>query len=151
MKKVNPFPLLRAIIGIIFLVSGFEKLIVPYQNFLYVIENYKIVNDSLAIITSRLMPWLELLMGVFLILGLWTKMALSGAIALFSTFLIVVGQAMIRQLPITECGCFGEFISFPLHVIFIFDLISLCITCLLLIKMDDTNRFSLDQYFSKIR
>jgi len=51
--------------------------------------------------------------GLFLVLGLWTKIALSFCTAMYALFIFVLGQAIIRNLEILECGCFGELISIP--------------------------------------
>ena len=57
---MNPFVFLRWFIGIIFIVSAGEKLIGPYQNFLYVIESYAFIPDFLQLIVARVLPWIEL-------------------------------------------------------------------------------------------
>jgi len=62
-------------------------------------------------------------------------------------FILIVSQAMIRNLPITECGCFGELISFPLYAVFIFDGTLLILTGLLIKNDERTELFSLDHYF----
>ena len=99
-------------IGGLFVVSGFEKLIGPYQNFFYVIQNYSFLPLFLTEIAARLLPWFEFFLGIFLVLGLWTKWTLRAVMALLLMFMGVVIQALIRQLPITECGCFGGLILF---------------------------------------
>jgi len=141
------FVILRIFIGSIFIISGLEKLIGPYQNFLYVIDNYEILPPFLEEFTARVFPWLEFFLGIFLILGLWTKLSLWGVISLFLIFLTVVGQALVRKLPITECGCFGGLISVPLYVVFLFDTVSLMLSGLLLLKFSHTSKLSLDHYF----
>jgi len=134
---------------LLFVVSGFEKLTGPYQNFLYVIQNYDILNPVLQELTARILPWFELFLGVFLILGLWISWALRGILVLIVSFLFVVGQALIRQLPIGECGCFGNLVSLPLHMVFLLDCTLLFLAVFLLRKVDCTSRVSLDQYFQK--
>ena len=103
-RKINFFFLIRVFIGVLFIVSGTEKLVEPYQNFLYVIQSYKVLPDILEEPAAHFFPWLELFFGLFVLLGLWLKSALIGVGVLLTTFIIVVGQAIGRQLPITECG-----------------------------------------------
>lgn len=93
------------------------------------------------------MPWLELFVGIFLVLGLWLPWTLKAAMGLFLGFILVVAQALIRHLPITKCGCFGELISVPLPVILMMDSSLLLITGILLLKKEKTNMLSLDNYF----
>lgn len=142
----NWLVIVRVLCGILFIVSGFEKLIVPYQNFLYVVQSYECLTIPLEEAVARVMPWIELFVGVFMVLGLWLKVTLRVQAAMITSFLVVVGQAMARGLPITECGCFGELISLPLYAIFCFDATLLGLTLLMIKKDDRTRVFSLDRY-----
>ena len=138
---------LRILIGLVFMVSGFEKLIGPNQNFLYVVQSYALFNAPLEEIAARVLPWVEFFLGVFLVLGFWLKWTLRGVMVLILSFICVVAQALIRKLPIDECGCFGDFISFPLSRIILLDSLLLCLTGLLIYKGTSTRRLSLDRYF----
>ncbi len=98
-------------------------------------------------VVARTFPWIEFLLGVFLLLGLWTKAALKGVCALIIGFIISVGQALFRGLPITSCGCFGEMMHTTLKGIIVFDAVMLCVVVLLIIKGDSAQRLSLDGYY----
>ncbi len=136
------------VIGSVFVISGFEKLIGPYQNFLYVIQNYSFLPLSLAEIVARLMPWVEFFLGIFLVLGLWLKWTLRAVMALLLMFMVVVIQALIRNLPIDECGCFGALIAFPLPVVLAFDAAVFVLTWFLSFRMEEAERCSLDRYLA---
>ncbi len=141
--------ILRILLGLLFVASGGEKLLFPYQNFLYVIQNYQILPPFAEESAARVMPWIELILGVFLILGLWLEWTLRGVLIMILGFLLIVGQALIRRLPLEECGCFGSRWSFPLPVTFLMDIILWTITAYLRIRIERTAFFSLDRYFSK--
>lgn len=128
------------------MVSGFEKLIGPYQNFLYVVQGYELFPSFFENIVAHVMPWAEFLLGVFLLFGLWLRWGLRVALILSAMFVVIVAQALIRNLAIIECGCFGDFISVPLHVIFMFDITMLFVISFLVWKEDRTSVFSLDIY-----
>ena len=145
--KTNIFVILRILIGLLFLVSGGEKLLSHYQNFLYVVQSYELLPSQAEEWVARIMPWCELFAGLFLVLGLWLRAALQGAMILFCIFIFVVGQALIRKLAVTECGCFGELISFPLPVILMMDSTLLAISGILLLRLEKTSSLSLDNYF----
>ena len=102
--------LLRIIIGSIFIVSGLGKLLSSYQNFLYVVQAYQLLPSWGEVLVAHIFPWIELIVGVFVLLGLWTIWGLRGAMVLFGVFVVVVGQALIRGLSLASCGCFGEWI-----------------------------------------
>ena len=136
-------------IGLIFVVSGAEKLIWPYQNFLYVIQGYQLVPPGLDEAVAQVFPWIEFLVGLFMVLGFWLHWTLRGVLVMVMTFILIVSQALIRKLPMDECGCFGELISFPLPVVILIDSTLLALTCLLIVKEKKTEAVSLDRYFQK--
>jgi uncharacterized membrane protein YphA (DoxX/SURF4 family) len=144
---INIFVILRVLIGVMYVVSGFEKLISPYQNFLYVIQGYELFPSLLENLAAHVVPWIELFLGVFLVLGLRLKQALWAVLTLTAMFIVIVAQALLRKLSLVECGCFGDFISLPLYVILILDMAVLFVVNLLMRKEDRTSVLSLDSYF----
>ena len=141
------FFLLRIFLGLLFVVSGGEKVIWPYQNFLYVIESYQILPGFLEIFVARVFPWLELILGIFMILGLWLSWTLRGVMVMVAIFIVIVSQAIIRGLPLSECGCFGQLISLPLHKIILLDSGIFMTVFLMIRKFKSASRFSLDNQF----
>lgn len=146
---INIFVVFRILIGVLFAVSGFEKLIGPYQNFLYVVQSYDMLPAWGEEIAARTMPWVEFIAGVFLALGLRLTTVLPAVMAMLAAFIVVVGQALVRKLPIDECGCFGTLISFPLNVVITLDSLLLILTGILAGKRDDVQKFSLDGYLNE--
>ena len=94
-RKINAFFIIRLLLALLYITSGLEKLTQPYENFVYVIQGYDLVhNYFLEKVAAFTFPWLEFLLGIFLLLGLWTRLCLAGY-GLFSlVFIVVVGQAM---------------------------------------------------------
>jgi len=146
---IKMFAVIRILIGCLFVVSGFEKLIGPYQNFLYVVQSYEFLPTLMEDAVARVLPWIELFLGVFLITGLWLKWTLRSTLILFLMFILIVGQALLRGLPIDECGCFGSLISLPLAAVLILDSTLFLITGLLIKQEKHTVFFSFDQHFSR--
>lgn len=140
-------PVLRILIGSVFLVSGAEKLLHPYQNFVYAIQAYQMLPSAMEGAVGRVLPWLELFVGLFTVLGLWTRLALKGILVLCAVFIVVVGQALLRGLPIDQCGCFGEWLHVSPRVIIIFDSAMLLATVYLLRHPSQTMPLSLDRYY----
>ena len=141
--------LLRVIIGSVFLVSSLGKLLSPYQNFLYVIQAYQLLPSGGESFIAQVFPWIEFFVGVLVFLGLWTPWALRGALVLFCLFVVVVGQALLRGLPLENCGCFGEWIHLKPQTVIVMDSLSLFLTFVLLRNITHTTKFSLDTYFDK--
>ena len=138
---------LRIFMGIFFAVVAVEKLLTPYENFLYVIQGYDIVPPFLARLAALTVPWVEFFLGVFLVLGLWLKQVLRFLLLLNGAFILLLGQALLRNLPMKDCGCYGELLSIPLHVSILID-IGLFLTAGGLLKYcSRTACMSLDRYF----
>lgn len=144
------YSFLRILIGSIFLVSSLGKLFSPYQNFLYVIQSYQVLPSWGEVLTAQIFPWIELIIGVFVLLGLWTHWSLKGALISFGIFVVVVGQALVRNLPLESCGCFGEWIHLKPQTVIIMDSLSILLTFVLLRNLSHTKKFSLDSYFDKV-
>lgn len=143
-NKINLFVIFRFILGGFFIFSGAEKLVGPYQNFLYVVQSYEIVGVPLEELVAQYFPWIEFFIGLFVFLGFWLKWALRGMFVLLSLFIFVIWQALLRDLPLTECGCLGEWISFPLPVTLILDISLAAFVWLLFKKIHKTSLLSLD-------
>lgn len=122
-------------------------MVTPYQNFQYVIQAYKLIPEFLEPIIAQVFPWVELITGIFLLLGLWLRWALISTGIMVIGFLAIVGQAIFRQLPIDSCGCFGSLISLPLYGVFTMDVCLLIGTVLAYKNLSKTSRWSLDGEF----
>ncbi|HEV7922064.1 MAG TPA: MauE/DoxX family redox-associated membrane protein [Thermoanaerobaculia bacterium] len=91
-------------LGVVFIVAALPKIVDP-PSFAHMIYNYKLVPEPLLNIMALTMPWLELLCGLALVLGIW-KEAARGVIALLLlTFIIAIGINLLRGNAI-DCGCF---------------------------------------------
>ncbi len=143
----NMFIILRVLLGSIFLVSGLEKLLSPYQNFLYTLEAYQLFPNWLGLGVALGFPWVEVLTGIFVVLGLWTQVALRAVLILFAGFIVVVGQALLRGLPLDNCGCFGDLVHVPARWIIVFDSVLFLLTLFGLRYPAKLQRFGLDQFF----
>lgn len=141
---------IRIAIALVLLVSGFEKALAPYQNFLYTLQAYQLpIPYEIETLIAQIFPWVELLIGAFLLVGFRTVLALKGAAVLFAGFIIIVGQALLRNIPLENCGCFGELIHLPPHLIIVIDSLVLLAILLMFTRLKSTQRFSLDNRFTE--
>ena len=88
------FFILRVLLGAVFLVSGFEKVTQPYQNFVYILQAYDILPTMMEKGVALFFPWLELMVGMFVVLGLWLKMGLRVVVGMLCVFIGVLSQAL---------------------------------------------------------
>lgn len=123
-KKLLTHPLLLTLIrvgvGGIFLVFGFVKAIEPLKIFYESVASYKMVPDVLIEPFGLLVLAAEIVFGLFLTVGLFTKWSNRAILTLLVMFIIAIAQAMARGLDLPDCGCSGSAISLgesPVEVI----------------------------------
>ncbi len=137
---------MRVLIGGFFVAVGVDKIIEPYQNFLYVVQGYRLFPGVIEEIIARIFPWIELFLGLFLVLGLWLKWTLRSFLLVVTAFILIITQALVRRLPIEYCGCFGGLFSSEIHHTFILDMFLLIFLSILLRGLENTSFWSLDKY-----
>ena len=108
--------------GAVFIVSGFQKLISPYQNFAAVAEKFELLKGPVLLLFARTLPWAEFVAGVFFVIGFWENISLFFLWAMNVTFVGVLISALARKLPIDTCGCFGDAIALSLPKILSLDI-----------------------------
>jgi len=96
--------LFRIAVGGVFIVASYYKIIQP-ADFAKSIWYYHLSPGSLINLTALILPWLELVCGVCLILGLWYRGAVVWVNVMTIMFIIALATAVARGLDI-DCGCF---------------------------------------------
>jgi len=95
----------RIVLGIVFVYASYDKILHPAA-FAKVIYNYQILPDELVNLSAIFLPWLELIIGSLLIIGVW----LPGSVFTGNILLIIFFCALMynkaRGLDIS-CGCFS--------------------------------------------
>jgi cobalt-zinc-cadmium efflux system protein len=94
----------RLILGAVFVFASADKILHPAA-FAQLIANYQILPGALINICAIVLPWVELLLGCFLVFGVW----LPGAVALLNLLLISFFGSLIFNLARglnVHCGCF---------------------------------------------
>lgn len=92
-------------LGCLFLYSSLPKIRQPYD-FLSSVYNYELVGPKLGVLVAMVLPWLELLVGICLVGGIFVGGALLVSIAMAAMFTFAIASALYRGLNIS-CGCFS--------------------------------------------
>jgi putative oxidoreductase len=95
----------RIVLGGLFVYAGAVKALAPLD-FAQSVRNYQIVGQSLSFLAALVLPWLEILAGAFLILGVWKRGAALVVTGLLVFFIGLTVVTMVRGLDV-DCGCFG--------------------------------------------
>jgi cobalt-zinc-cadmium efflux system protein len=103
-KKSRLAFVVRLILGVIFIYASIDKIHHP-ADFAETVYSYQILNGPLINLTAIILPWLELTLGLLLILGVWVPGAVFTSNALLLLFFATVLFNLARGLDI-DCGCF---------------------------------------------
>jgi uncharacterized membrane protein YphA (DoxX/SURF4 family) len=105
-RLLNPWLTVRAQIalGAVFVAAALPKLADP-PGFAEAIWNYQLAPAWLVHPAALILPWLELLCGLALCLGVWTRAAAAWLGALLLVFLAALSINLARHHPV-DCGCF---------------------------------------------
>ncbi len=96
---------MRLALAAVWLVSGTSKAIDPDQT-IVAVRAYNVLSRGAVDIVAAVLPFLEIAIGLLLLLGIGTRLVAVGSALLLLMFVAGVAQAWARGLSI-ECGCFG--------------------------------------------
>jgi putative oxidoreductase len=91
-------------LGAIFVAAALPKIADP-PSFAHMIYNYRILPAGLINLSALVMPWVEIVAGVCLILGIWVKPARWIIGAMLAVFMVAISINLLRGNAI-DCGCF---------------------------------------------
>jgi len=91
-------------LGAIFVAASLPKLLDP-PSFAHMIYNYRLVPGFAVNAIALVMPWLEILCGVALILGIWRRPAAAIIGAMLVVFIVAISINLFRDNAV-NCGCF---------------------------------------------
>ena len=94
----------RVALGVVFIVASLDKVAHP-DRFAVAIANYHLAPQAAINLMAIALPWVELLCGALLVLGLWYRAGLLLVLGLLGTFIAAISLALQRGLDIS-CGCF---------------------------------------------
>ncbi len=98
--------LARWLLAGILLVAGISKLF-DREGFVQAVEAYQILPARLSRMFALILPYLEITVAFFLLIGLATRLVAVLAILLFITFIITLGINLLRGKDL-DCHCFGK-------------------------------------------
>lgn len=91
-------------LGVLFIVAALPKIADP-PSFAHMIYNYRLLPGPLVNLAALTMPWVELLMGIALVCGIWRRTAAFLIGALLVVFIVAISFNLYRGNAI-DCGCF---------------------------------------------
>lgn len=103
----------RLVFGLVFIISGFLKLIDPVGTSLVVAEYFKVLHlgflDLFSLPVGISLSITEFMVGISVLSGIKVKRISPIALGMMSFFTVLTFFVAIFD-PINDCGCFGEFV-----------------------------------------
>jgi uncharacterized membrane protein YphA (DoxX/SURF4 family) len=97
---------LRVALALVFLYAAYTKLRQPWLLFAMSIDAYQILPEWAAMSLGRIIPWLELALGLLLATGFALRYSAAGASILLGVFFAVMVRSYSMGMKI-DCACFG--------------------------------------------
>ena len=95
---------LRLILGGIFLSAGLSKVGAPLKTLANIYAYQVVIPDWAANTAAHALPWMEILLGLAMIAGVWLPVTTGWIATMLLAFTALTVQAWWRELPI-DCGC----------------------------------------------
>ncbi|HWJ12052.1 MAG TPA: MauE/DoxX family redox-associated membrane protein [Nocardioides sp.] len=97
--------LARLVTGGVWLVAGALKITEPDAS-INAVRAYQLLPASLAEVVGLALPGLEVVIGLALVVGVFTRGAAVLSALLFAAFIVGIASVWARGIEI-DCGCFG--------------------------------------------
>jgi len=95
--------ILRLFLALVFLVAGFSKVTQPWT-FVHTVEGYNMLPTALARPFGLALPWIEVMLGIYLLIGLFIRITAVAVVALLAVFLVALA-VQIGNGHTGNCGC----------------------------------------------
>jgi uncharacterized membrane protein YphA (DoxX/SURF4 family) len=97
---------LRLMLALVFLYAAYTKLRQPWMLFAMSIDAYQILPQWAVLLLGHWLPWIELLIGIFLAAGILLRYTAAASTGLLVVFFALMIRAFVKGMAI-DCGCFG--------------------------------------------
>jgi len=91
-------------LGVIFILAALPKIVDP-PSFAHMVYNYRLVPGAFINVIALVLPWLELLCGLGLVLGIWKGTCRTIIGLMLAAFVVAIAINLARGNAI-DCGCF---------------------------------------------
>ncbi len=108
----------RVVLGCVFIYASLDKIRHP-DLFAEAVYNYQLLPEVAVNLVAVCLPWLELLCGSLLVLGLWMQGSILILSGLMVVFIGALGINLARGLDV-HCGCFITQSTDPITLLTLF-------------------------------
>lgn len=137
---------LRLFLGSLFIFSASDKVLDP-EKFAIAVRGYKLLPVALTNLFALVLAWSELLSGILLVLGIYTRQAAAALLLMLVMFIGAIATAIIRGLAV-DCGCFSNEGGAQTGYLLIVRNLFLITACLIVMRFD-RGFFGLSRFVSR--
>jgi uncharacterized membrane protein YphA (DoxX/SURF4 family) len=106
LKRKEVILLLRLIVGVTFVYAAYDKVVHPHA-FAIAVRGYQMIPVNLSNVFALAVAWAELVAGILLIVGLFTRQAAGAIFLLLGMFIVALVTVTVKGMVI-DCGCFSS-------------------------------------------
>jgi uncharacterized membrane protein YphA (DoxX/SURF4 family) len=138
--------MLRLLVGGTFVFSGATKLL-SHSQFVDTVDSYHILPHSLATAYGVTLPWVELVIGVYLLFAILIRSSAVAVVLMGISFMVANVSAIVRGDE--HCGsCFGEAITFPAWQSLVVDVLIMITALYLVVVGGGKGMLGFDSWFA---
>jgi len=124
----------RILLGLLFVYSSADKVADPAR-FAVAVRAYELLPVSLTNLFALALAWAELIAGVMLVFGVYSRQAAGAVLLLLVMFIGAIAATMIRGF-VVDCGCFSNEGGSQTGYWLLIRNIFLCIAAVLVMRFD---------------
>jgi len=141
--------LLRLLVGTTFVFASVTKFPLHSQ-FVAIVKSYHLLPDPMATAYALTLPWVELIVGAYLLLGILVKPSAFVTILMGMSFMVANVSETVRGEQ--YCGsCFGEAIPLLVSQALTIDIIIITTGLILLMAKGKRQILGFDSWYSALR
>ena len=139
----------RILLGGTFILSAVSKL-PDHSKFVEIVKDQDLLPDALATVFGNLLPWIELVIGVYLVLGILRRPSALVSLMMATSFMIANANALINDKD--KCGsCFGDTFTLTVTQGITIDIFILIAASLLFLPTNLNQIFSLESLVNRTK
>jgi len=96
--------LLRALLGVVFVYASLGKIADP-AGFARIVYQWQVLGPVASNVVAVTLPWVELVAGLLLIVGIWKRDAAAVVAVLLVVFIVAAVFVLARGIDVDNCGC----------------------------------------------
>lgn len=94
----------RFALAALFLFASYDKILAP-PAFAKVVYQWQVGGAIFSNLVAVMLPWVELILGLLLLAGIWTREAALVVAGLLLSFNLAAISVLARGIDVENCGC----------------------------------------------